>query len=193
MQTFQMVQQYATSIVNDNADFLVTRKSVYGATFPFPPRYTDRYMEVTPWDSYRTRSHFFGGPLIIMDVIGKWQDWVYEFMKKEVQLYKQLRGHIREGKVYHLTPAPDGTFNDYLQSHHIESDKSVILVFRQETAFDHEVIRPRGLSETRMYRVRFQDSGRSYTATGRQIAEEGIVVELADQFTAEVVYIDPAQ
>jgi len=191
MQTFQMVRQYATSIVNDNADFLVTRKSVYGATFPFPPRYTDRYMEVTPWDSYRTRSHFFGGPLIIMDVIGKWQDWVYEFMKKEVQLYKQLRSHIRVGKVYHLTPPPDGTFNDYLQSHVLESDKSVILVFRQETAFDHAVVHPRGLMTDRLYRVRFQDNVHTYTATGRLIGEEGIVVDLADQFTAEVVYIEP--
>ncbi len=192
MQTFKMAQQYATSIVNDNADFLVTRKSVYGATYPFPPRYTDRYMEVTPWDSYRTRSHFFGGPLIIMDNIGGWLEAVYDFMKKEVQLYKQLRGHISQGKVYHLTPPPDGTFNDYLQSHVIETDKSVILVFRQETAFDHEVVYPRGLNDNRLYRVRFQDNPRSYTATGRQVAGEGIVVELADQFTAEVVYIDPA-
>lgn len=191
MQTFKMLQQYATSIVNDNADFLITRRSVYGATYPFPPRYTDRYMEVSPWDTYRTRSHFFGGPLIIMDAMTRWQWFMHDFMKKEIQIYKRLRRHISEGKVYHLTPPPDGTFNDYLQSHLIESDKSVIFVFRQETAYDHELVYPRGLAPGKTYRVGFEDSGRAYTATGHEITAEGILVELPLQFTAEIVYIEP--
>lgn len=191
MQTYKMVQQYVTSIVNDNADFLITRKSVYGATYPFPPRYTDRYMEVSPWDNYRTRSHFFGGPLIIMDSITRWPEWMTDFMKKEIEIYKALRGHISEGKVFHLSPPPDGAINDHLQSHHLATGKSVIFVFRQETAYDHEVVRPRGLAAERTYRVRFQDSDRTYTSTGRQIMDEGIIVELPTQFFAEILYIDP--
>ena len=191
MQTYKMVQQYVTSIVNDNADFLITRKSVYGATYPFPLRYTDRYMEVSPWDTYRTRSHFFGGPLIIMDSITRWPEWMTDFMKKEIEIYKALRGHISEGKVFHLSPPPDGAINDHLQSHHLATGKSVIFVFRQETAYDHEVVRPRGLAAERSYRVRFQDSDRTYTSTGRQIMDEGIIVELPTQFFAEIVYIDP--
>jgi alpha-galactosidase len=116
-----------------------------------------------------------------------------DFMKKEIGIYKALRGHISEGKVYHLSPPPDGTFNDYLQSHHEATGKSVIFVFRQETAYDHEVVRPRGLNEQRTYRVRFQDSDRTYTASGRQIMEEGVIVELPSQYFAEIVYIDPLQ
>jgi len=191
MQTFHMVQNYVTSIVNDNSDFLTTRRSIYGATFPFPPRYTDRYMETTPWDNYRTRSHFFGGPLILMDKITEWPDFMVEFMKKELGIYRSLRLHIRDGKVYHLGPPPDGNFNDSIQSHHEASDRSVIFVYRQETASDRELVRPRGLRWDGIYRVRFQDSPRSYAAAGREIMESGVLVELPTQFFAEIVYIEP--
>ncbi|MFB3826353.1 MAG: alpha-galactosidase [Bryobacteraceae bacterium] len=192
MQTFRMVQSYVTSIVNDNSDFLTTRRSIYGATFPFPPRYTDRYMETTPWDNYRTRSHFFGGPLIIMSKITEWPDFMVEFTKKELAIYKAIRRHVSEGKVYHLSPPPDGAFNDFIQSHHPATDRSVIFVYRQETESSQTAVHPRGLRAEGVYRVRFQDAPRSYTATGREIMDSGIVVELPSEYFAEIVYIEPA-
>ena len=191
MQTFRMLGHYVTSIVNDNAGFLTTRQSVYGATYPFPPRYTDRYMEVTPWGNYQTRSHFFGGPLILMDRITDWPDWMVDFAKKEIALYKSLRGHISQGKVYHISPRPDGTFNDSIQSHLEAAGRSVIMVYREETASDRETVRPRGLAPEKNYRVRFQDNDRTYIASGKTLMEDGIIVELPVQYFAEIVYIEP--
>lgn len=191
MQTFNMVRNYVTSIVNDNSDFLVTRRSIYGATYPFPPRYTDRYMETTPWDIYRTRSHFFGGPLVLMDRITEWPDWMVEFMREEIAIYKSIRCLIRDGKVYHLTPPPDGTFNDYIQSHHEASDRSVIFVYRQETPFEAERVRPRGLRPEVSYQVRFQEDPRRIVMTGQELMESGIEVRLPRHWFAEIVYIEP--
>lgn len=191
MQTFNMVRNYVTSIINDNSDFLVTRRSIYGATYPLPPRYTDRYMETTPWDTYRTRSHFFGGPLILMDKITEWPDWMAEFMRKEIGVYKSVRTLIRDGKVYHLTPPPDGTFNDYIQSCDVSTGRSVIFVYRQEAPSDLDLVRPRGLRPEAAYRVRFQDDPRVIVALGRELMESGIEVRLPQEWRAEVVYIDP--
>src|SRR5262249_23479708 len=57
MQTFKMVQQYVTSVLDDSDDALTTRRAVYGATFPFSPRYAQRYMMDEPDNSYITRSY----------------------------------------------------------------------------------------------------------------------------------------
>ncbi len=191
MQTFNMVRNYVTSIVNDNSDFLVTRRSIHGATYPFPPRYTDRYMESTPWDIYRTRSHFFGGPLIVMDRITGWADWMADFMRREIAIYKSIRELIRDAKVYHLTPPPDGTFNDYIQSCQVETGRSVIFVYRQETPSASERVRPKGLLPGAFYRVRFQESARTLRAIGSELATTGIPVDLPTPWFAEIVYIDP--
>jgi alpha-galactosidase len=148
-------------------------------------------METRPWDTYRTRSHFFGGPLILMDKITEWPDWMAEFARKEIEIYKSVRKLIRDGKVYHLTPPPDGTFNDYIQSYHEASDRSVIFVYRQETPSDVERVRPRGLRPETTYRVRFQEDPRLLVAKGRELMETGFDVRLPSQWFAEVVYVEP--
>ena len=47
MMTFNMVKNYVTSITNDASGSLSSRRAVYGATYPFPPRYAERYMPAT--------------------------------------------------------------------------------------------------------------------------------------------------
>jgi alpha-galactosidase len=145
---------------------------------------------VSPWSNYDTRSHLFGGPLIVMDQITEWPDFMAEFMREEIGIYKALRKQIVEGKVYHLTPVPDGTFNDYIQSHHPATDRSVILIYRQESLSDWELVRPAGHQPEKVYRVRFQESLRTYTVSGRELMENGIWVELPEPFFAEIAYIE---
>ena len=47
MMTFNMVKNYVTSITNDASGSLQPRRAVYGATYPFSPRYSERYMPQT--------------------------------------------------------------------------------------------------------------------------------------------------
>ena len=190
MQTFQMVQQYVTSIVNDNQEVLATRRGVWGATFPFPPRYTDRYMQERPHNTYYTRSHMFGGPLILMDRITEWSEPMMEFVKREVELYKSLRLMIRDGKVYHLTPPPDGAFNDAIQSCSPSGERSVIFVYHQQAGPVRERVRPRGLLPQAQYRVRYQESAEQYLARGDELMKEGIRVEFPEPVCAEIIYVE---
>src|SRR5205085_6110424 len=68
MMTFNMVKNYVTSITNDASGSLPARRAVYGATFPFPPRYAERYMPASDGVSvYAANSYRFGGPWVLMN------------------------------------------------------------------------------------------------------------------------------
>ncbi|MGH9657066.1 MAG: glycoside hydrolase family 36 protein, partial [Bryobacteraceae bacterium] len=67
MMTYNMVRNYQTSIASDDSGAMTTRQAVYGITYPFPPRYSDRYMPDEELGTYTTRSFMFGGPWIFMN------------------------------------------------------------------------------------------------------------------------------
>jgi alpha-galactosidase len=67
MMTFNMVRHYVTSITNDASGARDSRQAVWGATYPFPPRFADRYMPENPTSAYITRSYMFGGPWHLMN------------------------------------------------------------------------------------------------------------------------------
>lgn len=188
--TYNMVGHYVTSIINDNASPTITRQSVYGATYALPPRYTDRYVERDPWSVWDTRTHFFGGPVILMNRIADWYDFQMETMQREAALYKSIRTLIRDGKVYHLTPRPDGFLNDAIQSHDPVSERSVIFVYREQGDRDQEVIRPKGLDPVERYRVRLVEAGTESVWSGAALKDEGIRVPLPERCHAEVILIE---
>jgi hypothetical protein len=176
MQTFHMVQRYVTSIVNDNADALTTRQGVYGATYPFPPRYTDRYVQDNPSNTYHTRSYMFGGPMILMNKITDWSQNTRAFAQREMTLYKFVRSTIRDGKVYHLTPQPDGTFNDAMEAYDPQQDRAFIFVYGAAPGADVDYIQPQGLDPNAVYSVNFLEVQHSYVATGQELLQTGIPV-----------------
>jgi alpha-galactosidase len=186
MQTFHMVQRYVTSIVNDDDDALTTRKGVYGATYPFPPRYTERYMRDDPSNSYRTRSYMFGGPLVLMNRINIW----FTAVQREVEIYKFLRSLIRDSKVYHLTARPDGSFNDAIQAYNPDQNQSVIFVYGVQSKAAVEYVRPQGLDPNQLYWVGFLEVQHSYLAIGHDLMEKGIPVIIQPD-AAEVISISP--
>jgi alpha-galactosidase len=187
MMTFNMVRSYVTSIAADDSGPLTTRKAVYGATYPFSPRYADRYMPEESLDLYTTRSFLFGGPWIFMNRLPDVKPQDLALAAREIQLYKEIRRQIREGRVYHLTSRPEEGAIDAIQGFHEESGSSVVIVTRdggQQSTFQ---LRPKGLSPEVSYLVRFENSGRTETVTGLQLMESGIRVDLPEARTAEVV------
>src|SRR5581483_5571727 len=100
MMTYQMVRECATSITADDSSALITRQAVYGATYPFPPRYTDRYLGENLVTPYNLRSAMFGGPWMLMQKITEWSEGDIAVATREVGLYKSLRGLIRDAKVF---------------------------------------------------------------------------------------------
>lgn len=192
MMTFNMVQRYVTSIAADNADILTTRQATYGVTYPFPPRYSDRYMQDDEMNGYIARSYMFGGPWIFMNKIADWTERQIENAAIHVNLYKQLRQSIRDGRVFHLGQRPAETRSDAIQSYDPAADTSVIFVYRVESPLTSRLVRPRGLNPDQLYRVRFEDSPEQYLATGSALVRDGIRVALPDVRTSDIVHIEPA-
>jgi hypothetical protein len=188
MMTFAMTRRYVTSITSDNADVMTTRRSMFGATYPFPPRYTDRYMQDEELDTYTTRSYMFGGPWILMNRLPQMAAKDLAFAASEIRLYKELRRKIRDGKVYHLTEPPSERRIDAIESYDPETDSAVVFVFRAGAAAGSQTIQVRGLNANRSYRVRFQNSGREISGTGAQFAA-GVLVNLPELYTAEILHV----
>jgi hypothetical protein len=192
MMTFQMVQACATSITCDDSSALTTRQAIHGATYPFSPRYADRYTGDELVTKYNLRSGMFGGPWMLMQRITGWREADIALAAAEITLYKSLRPIIRDGKVFHLTPRPNGLRNEAIQAYSARLNRSVILVFRNESEQDSLLVRPRGLLPTTDYRIRLQDAATIQIAAGRDLMERGVDVPLPDMNSAEIVLLTPA-
>ncbi len=191
MMTFNMVQYYVTSITNDASGSRGARQAVYGVTYPFPPRYADRYMPEQVLNPYVTRSFLFGGPWIFMNRLASMDPGDLEFARGEVDLFKLIRGKISEGKVFRLTARPAENRIDAIQSYHEPTDSAVAVVTRDGGASERFWLRPRGLRPDGSYQVRFQDDTRILTMSGAQLMGDGVLLRLPSARGAEVAFIDP--
>lgn len=191
MLTFQMVQQYVTSIINDATGALDARKGAWGATYPFTPRYTSRYMPEQPSSTYVTRSHMFGGPWHFMNRLTGMSAAETDLAVREIGVYKRIRSLLSRARVYHLLGSPAAGAIDAIQAYDASRDASVVIVTRDGSPLDRAVIRPQGLRAGGTYRVRFEDAPGTEIRSGRQLAEDGVEVVLPSAQSAEIVYIDP--
>jgi alpha-galactosidase len=190
MMTFSMMQRYVTSITNDASGALAARQGVYGATYPFSPRYADRYMPEVPSSTYITRSYMFGGPWHLMNRLPEMDRPSAQLAAQEIATYKRIRSRIDSGMVYHVTAAPATGRTDALQSYQAAGDTAIAIVTREGTATDAALIHIYGLQDGRTYRVHFQDDPRNLAMTGKQLAD-GLRVNLPQSQSAEIVYVDP--
>lgn len=191
MMTFNMVRNYVTSITCDDSGVLTSRQATWGALYPFPPRYTDRYMPDSDLNSYITGTFLFGGPWIFMNKLPDLSQASLANGRVGISLFKALRGHIRDGKVYHLTGRPDSDRTDALESLDPVSGKAVVVVVRAGDASDTLRIRPRGLRREVAYNVRFENQPARLALTGQQLFEEGLTLQTPGMWTSEIVYIEP--
>ncbi|MBK5294910.1 MAG: alpha-galactosidase [Acidobacteriia bacterium] len=191
MMTYSMTRRYVTSIAADDSGDLTTRQAVYGITYPFPPRYSDRYMPHDEMDTFTLRSYMFGGPWIFMNHLPAISEDGLEVAASEIALFKRLRGRIRDSKVIHLTGRPTNRNIDAIAAWHQPSDTAVAFVYRPDAPGNGYTMRLRDLKPERFYNVRFQNSPLTLRFTGEQIATSGIRVPLPIRWIAEIVYVEP--
>jgi alpha-galactosidase len=192
MMTYNMVRRYVTSINCDNDKPLTTRRAAYGATFPFPSRYTDRYMENLELDTYVTRSFMYGGgPWIFMNKLTEMGAPSAELAKREVALFKSLRKHLRDGRIYHLA-APGEQRYDALQSLDTTSGTSIVFITKEEGAVPEDFrVRLKGLDEQTEYECSFQDLHAHWTMDGAALMSQGVRLNLPGNRAADILYVRP--
>jgi len=193
MMTFNMVRYYVTSITNDASGALGARRGVWGATYPFPPRYADRYMPDERLDSYTTRSYMFGGPWLFMNRLTQMSPDDLGLAASEIGVFKSIRSNIGRGKVFHISAWPDENRLEAIQSYDAVSDTAIAFVTRHENPDDSYVLRFRGLRSRANYRVRFEGLPTTLTMTGAQLMNDGLLLTFPELRTTEIVYAEPLQ
>jgi len=189
MMTFNMVKRYVTSITNDASGSLPARKAAYGATYPFSPRYAERYMpESDGISSYATHSYMFGGNWVLMNQLTSLSVDQAGYLALEIANYKAQRGDIKGAKVYNiLPPSPAGI--DAIQSYNPVLDNSVAVITRSAGGTPQYVFRPQGLNPDSRYTVTFEISSFVYSLPGSQLMSGGVRVQLPTPFSSEIVHI----
>ena len=190
MMTFNMVQRYVTSITNDASGSLQSRRAVFGATYPFPPRFAERYMPDTDGlDPYATHSYRFGGPWVLMNRLAELNSGQTGFLDLQIANYKSQRARISTGKVYNIqAPASNGT--DAIQSYNADTDSAIAVVTRAESDGPEYIFHPKGLNPDQRYIVWFDIDPSVYFLPGAQLMDTGIRVDLPTPFSSDVVHID---
>lgn len=190
MMTFNMVRNYVTSITNDASGSLQARRAVYGVTYPFPPRYAERYMpETDGLDSYATNSYRFGGPWVLMNRLVDLTLDQKGFLALKIASYKAARDQISSGKVFHIAP-PAANVTDAIQSYSENTDSAIAVITRAESAGPGYNFRPKGLDPGRHYTVWFETDSSVYSMSGAQLMSNGVEVRLPVPFSSDVVHIE---
>ena len=190
MMTFNMVQNYVTSITNDASGSLASRQAVYGATYPFPPRYAERYMpDSDGYTPYATHSYRFGGPWVLMNQLANLQADQAAFLQLQIQNYKDQRTDISAGKVFHIL-SPGANATDVIQSYNETTDTAIAVVTRAASSGPSYLFRPKGLQPQHRYTVWFEIDPSVYSQTGAQLMATGFRVMLPQPYSSEVVHIE---
>ncbi|MEO8367988.1 MAG: alpha-galactosidase [Candidatus Solibacter sp.] len=191
MMTFNMVKSYVTSITNDASGALASRKAVYGATYPFPPRYAERYMpESDGFTPYATHSYRFGGPWVLMTRLAELPPEQLAFLQDQIQKYKNQRTDISAGKVFHIL-APGANATDAIQSYNEVTDTAIAVVTRAASSGATYTLRPKGLQPQQRYSVWFEIDAATYSLSGEQLMSTGVRVPLPTPYSSDVVHIEP--
>jgi hypothetical protein len=189
MMTFNMVKSYVTSITNDASGAFDSRRAAYGATYPFSPRFAERYMPASDGlDSYAAGSYMFGGNWVLMNsLVGLTPDQV-AFLGQQIGAYKNQRADMAAGEVYHiLPPAADGI--DVIQSYNPATDNAVAVVTRAQANVPGYIFRPLGLVSNQPYTVWFENNPTAYLQIGSQLMQDGVWVRLPTPDSSEIVHI----
>ncbi|MEA2512653.1 MAG: alpha-galactosidase, partial [Thermomicrobiales bacterium] len=192
MMTYAMVQLHDTSITSDGPvlrDALARRQALYGASYPFPLRFCDNYMEERPTDM-ACHSSMIGGPWILMDQMTAWGVDDIATAKRNIALYKRIRPRFRDARVYHLRK-PDGAGWDGLQVHQPGTDSGVVFLFQPAGAQGEQfVLRLFGLEPERGYRVTSGVSGERWEVLGERLMGVGLGRTMGAG-VSDVLLVDP--
>lgn len=187
---FGVLQRFHLFSLTDLYDPLGNRKAIYGATYPFPPRYGEGYMkeaEGVPYH-YQFRSFMMGYWSLSVDTT-RWPPDKIEACRKDIAAYKRIRPLLRDGNVYHILPQPDGIHWDGMEYYDPATGRGVAFVFRPDSTESNQVIFLRGLDRTATYEVSFEDTPEKFSRSGAQLMEDGLRVTLPERFTAAIVYL----
>jgi alpha-galactosidase len=185
--------------ITDTYDPLSNRRAFYDTSHVLPAAMLESYVEKWPTPRienfrYMLRSGMMGWLTIMLDT-NAWSAEQHSAAKEEIDLYKKnLRGLIRDAKLYHVSPRPDGVHWDGIEYWDPERNRGVVYAFRGtvETERAHSFAL-QGLQANAQYVLKFHDTGATRTVPGQQLMSGGLNVTLDVPNSSELIFIEAAK
>ena len=185
--------------ITDTYDPLSNRRAFYDTSHVLPAAMLESYVEKWPTPRienfrYMLRSGMMGWLTIMTDTNG-WSPEQHAEARKEIDLYKkELRSLIRDARMYHVSPRPDGVHWDGIQYWDPDRRRGVVYAFRGtiEGEKTHSYALE-GLEPSGRYVLKFYDhSAPDRTVTGQDLMTRGLKVALPLPNSSELIFIEGA-
>ena len=182
--------------ITDTYDPLSNRRAFYDTSYLLPAAMLESYVEKWPVPRpenflYMLRSGMMGWLTLMLDT-SVWTPEQHEAARQAIALYKrELRPFIRDARLYHVSPRPDGVQWDGMQYWNPKRAKGVVFAFRGSVPgeSEHRFVLA-GLDVSRSYHLHFQDGTTpDRTATGSDLMSEGLLVRLQNPLSSELVFL----
>jgi len=183
--------------ITDTYDPLSNRRAFYDTSYLLPTAMLESYVEKWPAPRlenfrYMLRSGMMGWLTIMMDT-SAWTSEQHDAARQAIALYKrQLRPLIRDAKLYHVSPRPDGVLWDGIEYWDPARGKGVVFAFRGTIAdqAEHRFVLA-ALDPGKRYRLHFEDaSAPDREATGKDLMGQGMEVHLQNPLSSELVFLE---
>lgn len=185
--------------ITDTYDPLSNRRAFYDTSFVLPPAMLETYVEKWPVPTlanfrYMLRSGMMGWLTIMMDTT-TWTPEQHAAAAREFLTYKKrLRPLIRDARLFHVSPRPDGKHWDGMEYFNPQSREGVLYAFHgSEPSEPSHAFLLKGLHPDRLYALHFQDrSSLDRIARGSELLKNGLTLNLKDPNTSELVFFHEA-
>jgi alpha-galactosidase len=188
-------------VTTDTLSNLPDRQSLYDSTFAFPPlvlqAYTYEREYKVPGDdpgSFLWRSAMMGAWQIDPTDTRRWTDDERESARRAAATYKDwIRPLLRDTKVHHILPRPDGIHWDGLFYWSDSQHRGLLFIFRPNAPESDRTIRLKGLSPETRYRLWSEDGATDpLTLTGADLMQHGLPLNLPDRYASDLVFVQEA-
>jgi alpha-galactosidase len=185
--------------ITDSYDPLSNRRAFYDTSYLLPAAMMESYVKKWPVPQpenflYMLRSGMMGWLTLMLDT-GVWTPQQHQAAQQAIALYKrELRPLIRDARLYHVSPRPDGVHWDGVEYWDPSRGKGVVFAFRGSAPNEagHRFVLA-GLDAARRYRLHFEDgSAPDRTLTGSELTSHGLEVQLPNPLSSELVFVTDA-
>jgi alpha-galactosidase len=185
--------------ITDTYDPLSNRRAFYDTSYLLPTAMLESYVEKWPTPRpenflYMLRSGMMGWVTIMTDTTA-WTAQQHAAARAAIALYKEkLRPLIRDARLYHISPRPDGVHWDGMEYWDPRRGEGVVYAFRGSTADEDEHhFMLAGLESGSRYHLHFEDgSAPDREASGGDLMERGLAVRLGMPLSSELVFLETA-
>ena len=195
---FGAIQRSHYTVTTDTLSNLPNRRSIYDSTFALPPlllqAYTyDNYFPVRGDNAgaFLWRSAMMGAWQIDPTDTSKWTEAERESAAESVHIYKEwIRPMLKDVKVHHILPRPDGQHWDGLFYWSPSLTKGTVYVFRPDSPQDRQIVPLKGLNPHRNYWVWCEDGSiRPGLRKGNELMQTGLSIRLPEPYTSDLIFL----